>query len=191
MIIYDITKELFSTKVYPGDPVPSKKEWFSIEKGDSCNLTSLSLGSHSGTHLDAPRHFIANGKDVADISLEKCVGNCRVISYSGRFQSDFWNKDVIKKTKKLLIRGNVVLDQKAAENIVRCGIDLIGVEASTVGDAASQEQVHKVLLENEVVILENLQLNDIEDGEYFLVAQPLKMQGCDGSPVRAVLLADK
>ncbi len=188
MVIYDITKEIFSTKAYPGDPVPEKKSWLSMEKGDVCNLTSLTVGSHSGTHIDAPKHFIANGKSVAEMPLEKCVGICQVVSHSGKLEGEFWKNKVCEITDKLLIRGNASLDVKAAETIVACGIHLVGVEAPTVGDSSCQQQVHKILLENEVVILENLCLDGIQEGQYFLAAQPLKMQGVDGSPVRALLM---
>lgn len=191
MIIYDITRELFSTIIYPGDPIPDKKKWMSIEDGDVCNLTSLSLGSHSGTHIDAPKHFILGGKDVAEISLEKCVGFCQVINYSGKISIDLWNEHLKKGIDKILLRGNVIIDEQVASNIVKCGINLIGVEASTIGDQICREQVHRKLLENEVVILENLQLEKVQEGEYFLVAQPLKMQGVDGSPVRALLIENK
>lgn len=190
MIIYDISKELFSAKVYPGDPVPSKESWLSMERGDICNLTKLSLGSHSGTHMDAPKHFIPNGKTAADVSLKKCVGNCQVVWHNGKIESDFWSERLEKGIDKILIRGNVIIDVKAAEAMVKYGINLIGVEAPTVGDKLCQEQVHRILLGNEIVILENLQLENISEGRYFLAAQPLKIQGIDGSPVRAILIAD-
>ncbi len=191
MIIYDITQELFSTTIYPGDPIPTKKSWLSIENGDICNLTILSLGSHSGTHIDAPKHFIAEGKDVAELSLDKCIGYCEVIYCNGRITSEFLAKTLEEGTDKILLRGNVILDEEFAKSIVKCKINLIGVEMPTVGDEVSQKQVHKILLENEVVILENLNLDKIPEGKYFLVAQPLKMDDVDGSPVRALLIVDK
>ena len=85
----------------------------------------------------------------------------------------------------------MILDEEFAKSIVKCKINLIGVEMPTVGDEVSQKQVHKILLENEVVILENLNLDKIPEGKYFLVAQPLKMDDVDGSPVRALLIVDK
>lgn len=190
MVIFDITKELFSTTVYPGDPVPTSKDWFALEKGDVCNLTSICLGSHSGTHIDAPKHFIANGKDVAEISLQRCIGYCQVLYYDGKITKEFLENSLEDGVDKLLLHGNVVLDEVAADSIVQRGISLIGVEMSTVGDKSSQIPVHQKLLKNEVVILENLQLDHVPEGKYFLAAQPLKMRGVDGSPVRAVLIAN-
>lgn len=190
MVIYDISKELFSTTVYPGDPVPTSESWFSLERGDVCNLTSICLGSHSGTHIDAPKHFIAHGKDVAEVPLQKFIGDCQVVYCDGEITEEIIKNALKDGIDKLLFRGNVVLGIEAADSIVERGINLVGVEASTVGDKLSQVQVHQKLLDNEIVILENLQLDHVPEGKYFLAAQPLKMQGVDGSPVRAVLIAD-
>ena len=190
MVIYDISKELFSTTVYPGDPVPTSKSWFALERGDVCNLTSICLGSHSGTHIDAPKHFMAHGKDVAEVSLQKCVGDCQVVYCNGEITEEFIKNTLEDGIDKILFRGDVVLGIKAADSIVKRGINLVGVEASTVGDKQSQVLVHQKLLNNEIVILENLQLDHVPEGKYFLAAQPLKMQGVDGSPVRAILIAD-
>ena len=76
MKIYDISKELFSTTVFPGDPVPAKRPVHQLEKGDHCNLTELTLGSHSGTHFDAPCHFVLGGKTIDQVDLNRCVGPC-------------------------------------------------------------------------------------------------------------------
>ena len=188
MNIYDISKEIFSLKAYPGDPEPGKENWFSMERGDPCNVTKLYMGSHSGTHIDAPRHFMKNGKDAATVPLEKCMGYCQVVHYNGKIGNDFWMRRLENGVDKLLIRGDVLIDMDAAENMVRYHLNLIGVENATVGDQTCQKQVHEILLGNEIVILENLQLAEVEEGKYFLAAQPLKMREVDGSPVRAVLL---
>ena len=188
MVIHDISKEIFSTEIYPGDPIPSKKIWFAIESGNVCNLTRVCLGNHSGTHIDAPKHFLSNGKGVSEIDLDRCIGKCQLVCHAGKIEAGFWENVWKKGMDKILFRGNVQLDVNAAENIVKYGVKLIGVESSTVGDEVCQQQVHKILLKEEVVILENLRLNEIQEGEYFLAAQPLKMQDLDGSPVRAILV---
>lgn len=188
MIIYDITRELFSTEVYPGDPIPDKKSVLAIKEGNVCNVSGLYLGSHSGTHMDAPLHFIENGRDVAEVELSKCVGNCLVLKHDGVIRESFWEKVALYNIDKILIKGDVIVDEESADNFVERGVVLIGVETPTVGQSGFQEQVHKKLLGNEIVILETLVLNDISEGTYFLVAQPLKMEGVDGSPVRALLI---
>lgn len=190
VIIYDITRELFSASVYPGDPVPNMEIILSLEKQppDKCQLSRIQLGSHTGTHLDAPRHFFKGGNDVSEIPLEKCVGECRVVSCEGMIekdQIDKWREDDIKK---ILIAGNAVITPSLAHYIVECGIDCVGVEMSTIVVGEAQEEVHQILLAGEVVILEGITLNGIKNGRYFLCALPLKMAGADGSPIRAVLM---
>lgn len=188
--IYDISRELFSASVYPGDPVPNMEIILSLEKQppDKCQLSCIQMGSHTGTHLDAPRHFLKNGNDVLGISLEKCLGKCQVVSCEGvidESQVDEWTKGNITK---ILIAGNVEITPSLAHYIVEHGIDCIGVEMSTIAIGDPQVEVHQILLEGEVVILEGLSLSNVKDGRYFLCALPLKMTGADGSPVRAVLI---
>lgn len=189
-MIFDISQELFSAEIYPGDPIPEKEEVLSLnkEKPDMCQLTKLIIGSHTGTHLDAPAHFYRNGKDTTQLELEKCIGECKVVFARGRIKEEEileWTKD---GTKKLLIKGIVELDSLNAAYIVKSGIHCIGVEQSTIGSGEEQEKVHKILLGAEMVILEGLRMSGVLEGKYFLSALPLKMQGVDGSPVRAVLL---
>lgn len=189
-MIYDITKELFSVETYPGDPIPDKAEWFSIENGDVCNLTAIKIGSHTGTHIDAPRHFFTEGKGVSEISLEKCIGKCLVIRWDGELDDTFWNTKIRNDTRKILFKGNVNFRPGTAEKIADMGIDLVGVEASTVGAPDKQKEVHEAFLEKEVVILENIDLSEVDEGGYFLSAAPLKMDRVDGSPVRAYLIKE-
>lgn len=189
-MIYDITKELFSVEVYPGDPKPEKKSWYSIVNGDACNLTEMKIGSHTGTHIDAPSHFVLNGKGVSEISLDKLVGRCQVIEWNGVIDDTFFGKKYNPEIKKVLLKGDVKIDIEAAKKITKLGFDLIGVEASTVGAPDKQKEVHRILLENEVVILENIDLSQINEGKFLLSALPLKMNGIDGSPVRAILMEE-
>lgn len=189
-MIFDISQEIFSAEIYPGDPIPGKEEVLSLnnEKPDICQLTRLIIGSHTGTHLDAPAHFYKNGKDTMQLELEKCIGECKVVSAEGRIEEKEileWTED---GTKKLLIKGKADFDSLNAEYMVKCGIHCIGVERSTVGSGEEQEKVHKILLGAEVVIIEGLRMDQVIEGKYFLSALPLKMQGVDGSPVRAVLI---
>ena len=190
MKIYDISKELFSASIYPGDPIPNVEIILSLEKQppDICQLSCIQMGSHTGTHLDAPRHFLKDGKDVSAISLERCLGICRVVSYEGvidRCKIDEWIKESVTK---ILVRGNVEISPSLAHYIVDCGVECIGVEMSTIAIGDKQKEVHQILLKGGVVILEGLSLEDTQDGKYFLCALPLKMAGVDGSPVRAVLI---
>ena len=188
-MIYDISQEIFSAEIYPGDPMPEKKEILSLHKSvpDKCQLTELKLGSHTGTHIDAPRHFIMDGIDVENVSLEKCLGICKVITVHGRLDEKIIWEVAKEGFHKILIKGEVCLDSENAKCIVDAGIHCIGVEGSTVGSGIEQENVHKILLGRGVVIIEGLRMEEVTDGKYFLSALPLKMDGLDGSPVRAVL----
>ena len=186
---FDIAKELFSSPVYPGDPVPEKKPFKSIADGDSCNLTFLSMGSHCGTHLDAPRHFIPNGIDVSQIPLSRMMGMCKVVEASGAISPEQTREWLSDGTKKLLIKGEILMTPKAAEIMAAQALELIGVEGQTVGADGTQKVIHCTLLGAEIVILEGLDLSRPKPGIYFLASQPLKMEGLDGSPVRPVLIS--
>lgn len=188
MKIYDISKELFSTPVYPGDPAPGRTPFLEIEKGAVCNLTVLTMGSHNGTHLDAPKHFCREKGGVDTISLDKCMGMCKVAALEGEVGRGELEKLLADGTRKLLLKGEILLTPECAQVMAEKRLDLIGVEGQTVGEGEGQILVHRILLSAEVVILEGLVLKDITPGSYFLAAQPLKMEGLDGSPVRPVLL---
>lgn len=190
MKIYDITKEVFGAEVYPGDPEPCWKLVMSLEgeEPDNCQLSEIFLGSHSGTHMDAPRHFLREGKDASQIDLSKCVGRCRVVEASGTISAEQAEKMAAGAPQRILFKGKSVLTEEAAEVLVQAGILCVGVEELTVGPISAPDRVHKILLENETVILESLDLSEVKEGEYLLAALPLKMAGLDGSPVRAVLV---
>ena len=198
MKIYDISKELFSASVYPGDPVPSQTQvmGFDKEAPDHCQVTVLSLGSHSGTHIDAPRHFVPGGRDMEALAIEKCLGPCTLISAEGEITADMargWIEEWKSSAKdpadglRLLIRGDITITEEAAQVFADSSLFCLGVEGMTVGTQETGVRVHQILLGAEVVILESLVLTDVPDGHYFLHALPLKMRGLDGSPVRAVL----
>ena len=188
-MIYDITKELFTADVYPGDPIPGKELLMSFqgEEPDVCQLTELVMGSHTGTHMDAPRHFFEDGKTIAEVSLNKCIGACRVLETGEHVTREeleaHWQED----TTRLLLKGAKDVTEDAAEYMVEQGVVCVGVEGLSVGPLSAPMKVHKILLGAEIVILEGLDLSEVPQGEYGLIALPLKMEGLDGSPVRAVL----
>lgn len=186
--LYDIGKELFSTPSYPGDPVPDKKPFLSIENGDICNLTLMTLGSHNGTHLDAPMHFCRGKHGVDGIPLEKTMGDCKVAELSGKVTANAVKELLEDGTRKLLLKGEILLTPEAANVLAEKEIHLLGVESQTVGEGETQISIHQILLGAEIVILEGLVLDQVQPGNYFLAAQPLKLEGVDGSPVRPVLI---
>lgn len=194
-MIYDITQPLFECEVYPGDSKPEKREIYRISKGDSYNLTDISLCVHNGTHVDAPYHFYQDGKGIAQIALEKFIGPAYVITHNGDV-TEIDAKNMIKMASeanpnaknKILIRGNATITLEAAKVFAQAGLDLIGNESQTVGSEAEEVEVHLELLKAEVVILEGIRLKGVPDGVYLLNCAPLNLTNTDGAPCRAVLM---
>ena len=195
MRIYDISQEVFSCEVYPGDPNPEKTTLFSMEKGDLYNLTAFSMCAHNGTHVDAPKHFLANGCSVEALSLSKTVGAAYVAVCDGVLDAEAARLILARAAqadqeaaKRILLKGDVTVTPEAAETFAAHPIDLLGVESQSVGDAGAPMAAHLVLLSKDVVLLEGLTLGEVPTGTYFLFAAPLKLAGSDGAPVRAVLV---
>ena len=193
MKIYDITQELFSCAVYPGDPSPEKEIKLSISDGAVCNLTAFSMCAHNGTHIDAPFHFLSDGKTVDRMGLEPFVGDCYVSRHSGDVTAED-AADILAKARKaggekrILIAGDAVVNAAAARVFADAGIFLLGNESQTVGPEDAPKEVHLILLGAEVVLLEGIVLKNVTEGKYFLSAAPLNLGGCDGAPCRAYLI---
>lgn len=192
-MIYDITQPLFECNVFPGDPKPERKIMLQISKGDICNLTAFSMCAHNGTHVDAPYHFINDGKGIDKVSLKKFVGNAYVADYEGDVTAEAAEEILIKAKaagaeKKILIKGKSVVALEAAKVFAAAGIDLIGNESQTVGPENAPMAVHLVLLGAEVVLLEGIRLEAVPEGVYFLNCAPLNLTGADGAPCRALLM---
>lgn len=188
MKFYDITRELFSTPVYPGDPIPEMERILELKKGDACNLTYLKLCAHNATHMDAPRHFLEMGASIEMLPLEQVMGQCSVLEFDGILSGEQAWKMTEGKGPKILWKGDTVFSEEAAESFVRRGLELVGVERQTVGSGDRIEAVHKILLGAGMAILEGLDLEVVSEGTFFLCAQPLKLKGLDGAPCRAVLI---
>ncbi len=195
MKIYDISQEVFSCQVYTGDPAPKKNMLCSMEKGDLYNLTEFNMCAHNGTHIDAPFHFIKDGKTVDEIHLESFIGLSYVAEHSGIVTSDDAQK-IIEKAKKqnpesakrILIKGDAEVSAEAAYVFSRCDILLLGNESQTIGPQNSPMEVHLLLLGADITLLEGIRLSDVSEGVYFLNAAPLNLSGADGAPCRAILI---
>jgi len=195
MKIYDISQEVFGCQVYPGDPAPERKTLSSMAKGDLYNLTALSLCAHNGTHVDAPFHFIREGKTVDAVSLEAFVGRAYVARHQG-VVTGMDARIIIEKAKaqdpeaaeRILIKGDAEVSLEAAEAFAAAGILLLGNESQTVGPQDAPMAVHLALLGAGVVLLEGIRLREVSEGAYFLNAAPLNLAGADGSPCRAILI---
>lgn len=195
MRIYDISQEVFGCQVYPGDPAPEKKTLCSMEKGDLYNLTSFSMCAHNGTHVDAPFHFLKDGKTVDAVGLEAFVGPAYVAEHHG-VVSGSDAAGILKKAKaqspeaakRILIKGDAVVSAEAAQVFASSGILLLGNESQTVGPEDAPMAVHLILLTAGVILLEGIRLSEVSEGVYFLNAAPLNLSGADGSPCRAILI---
>ena len=188
MKVYDISREVFSARVYPGDPEPRTTPVYRLEQGDPCNVTALSLGSHTGTHMDAPSHFIPGGKTIDQVELSRCVGPCQVVEAQGLLEKT-WAAAVLQRgVKRLLLKGQAQLSVEAAQELAQGGLLLLGVEAMSVAPDDDPASVHRALLEREVAVLESIDLRQVPAGDYILLAQPLKYGGLDGAQVRALLV---
>ena len=195
MKIYDITQEVFSCQVYPGDPKPDKKILKSMANGEVYNLTSFSMCAHNGTHIDAPFHFIKDGKTVDEICLDAVVGMAYVAEHHGIVTCEDAAK-MLEKAKKqnteaakrILIRGNVEVSLEAAKVFAASNILLLGNEPQSIGPQNAPMAVHLALLGANVILLEGIRLSEVSEGVYLLNAAPLKLLGADGSPCRAILI---
>ena len=192
MKIYDISQEVFSCAVYPGDPAPQRRRLSAMETGDLYNLTAFSMCAHNGTHVDAPFHFLPDGKAVEQLGLEVFVGTCRVIRHEGDVTAADAQRmiAVSGSVPRLLIAGDATVTEDAARVFARSGLCLLGNEGQTVGPENAPMGVHLLLLGQGIALLEGIQLTQVPEGEYFLSAAPLKLAGADGAPCRAYLIGE-
>jgi arylformamidase len=206
MILYDISVTLSPfLHRYPGDPPVRLNPVFpKTAEGERFSVTRLSLGSHSGTHIDAPSHLLAEGASVEEIPLTQMVGPCLLVDLShheGNIGADVLKKIHLKGQRRILFRtrnsalwdlqgfaeGYDALTAEGASYLVEIGVQLVGIDYLSIEPFHSSGEVHRILLEAEVVVLEGLNLSGLERGEYELICLPLKIEGADGAPCRAIL----
>ena len=192
MRLIDISQEVFNCNVFSGDPQPVGKRVMKISDGDICNLTEIAMCAHNGTHVDAPFHFIDDGKKIDEMGLEPYVGECYVAQHDGDVTSEDASL-ILKKSegsKRILIKGKATVTLDAAKVFADSDIVLIGNESQTVGPEDAPKDVHLVLLGKGITLLEGIVLEKVDEGKYFLSAVPLNLGGSDGAPCRAYLIAD-
>ncbi|HEY6546945.1 MAG TPA: cyclase family protein [Vicinamibacteria bacterium] len=203
--IFDVTVPLSAeVPVYPGDPPFSLEPTHEIGKGAPYNLGRLSLGTQTGTHVDAPYHFLADGATVDQLPLEILLGKARVIELMGRDRVDRSDLEqlnlrddlrVLFKTRMAgqmrhpqFVEDHVYLTEDAATYLVQAGIKLVGIDYLSFEKPGSLEfPAHHALLSAGVVVVEGLDLSEVDAGEYDLVCLPLRILGADGAPARVLL----
>ena len=192
-MIYDITQELFSCHVFPGDPAPAYEALGDMQRGDLYNLTAFSMCAHNGTHLDAPAHFIKDGKTIDAIDPSVFFGPCAVLRHEGDVTDSDARRmleraEALGAPHRLLVAGKATVTLKAAHVLAQGGIRLFGNESQTVGPENAPMAVHLTLLGADVVLLEGVVLSHVPEGKYLLSAAPLKLGGREGAPCRAMLM---
>jgi arylformamidase len=207
MKIYDLTVPIGPrTPIYSGDPPATVESAKRLAAGDSANVSKLAFGAHTGTHVDAPNHFIDGRRRVDQLDLNKLIGPCRVVRVPDAVQTiepehlgDIEGIErVLYKSKNSAFWDDTEfhtdfahLSPAAADVLVTNGVKLVGIDYLSIERFRSGDHaVHKALLAKEIVILEGLDLREIEPGDYELICLPLKYEGGegDGAPARAVLI---
>ena len=195
MKIIDISQELLSASIYEGDPAPRLEGLISMDDGGLYNLSAISLCLHNGTHIDAPKHFIKDGKAIEEIPLSTLVGKCYVANHKGNVSAAD-AEEIMKKAKandasgRILLRGDLTVTEEAAKVFANEKILLLGNEGQTVGPKDAPMAVHLILLGSGTVLLEGIVLNEADEGVYLLNAAPINIKGAEGSPCRAWLIKD-
>ena len=190
MRIIDISQEVCSCCVYPGDPAPQVQTLSSMEKGDLYNLSAVAMCAHNGTHVDAPRHFLQNGKTVDQLPIEQFAGDCFVARESGDIDREK-AQAILRRAQgvpRILIAGDITVTQEAADVFAAGDILLLGNESQSVGPEDAPMAVHLILLRANVALLEGIRLQNVPEGFYTLCAAPLNLGGCEGAPCRAILM---
>ena len=207
MKIFDISQEVFSCAVFPGDPKPERISVMKISEGAICNLTSIKMCAHNGTHVDAPFHFLNDGKKIDEVDMERFTGFAYVVEFNGEIgEADARNilekadqafsqedapcikEESSGRCKRLLVKGKAVVTEEAAKVFVSGGLLLFGNESQTVGPEDAPMAVHLIMLGAEIVLLEGIRLGSVEEGIYLLNAAPINLGGSDGAPCRAILI---
>jgi len=209
MKIYDVSVEIDSDlPVWPGDPKVKLIRSQKLEAGDQANVSQMEIGLHTGTHVDAPYHFLAQGVTLDQIALERFIGPVTVIEIptevsilSGevlaRLPVDLFSERVLFKTRNSIHwsehphhfhRDFVAIDPTGADYLVKKGVRLVGIDYLSIAPFREGKATHEAFLVAGVIILEGLDLSGVSQGEYLLYCLPLKIGGVEGAPVRAILI---
>jgi arylformamidase len=208
MRTYDISMTISpDMPVWPGDPNVVIQRIGKIDEGAEANVSKLNMCVHTGTHVDAPFHFLQEGNTVEQLSLKLLTGRVYVLHLP---EVDVITRDVLEgsgippRTRRVLFRtrnsdlwkaevidfqsGYVGVSSDGAEYLVNRGVKLVGVDYLSVAPYESTKATHQILLEAGIVIVEGLDLSKVSQGRYTLYCLPLKIVGCDGAPARAILV---
>lgn len=204
--IIDISQPIYAgMRVFPGDPRFVTREVYSFRRGDVCEVSELTIGSHCGTHIDAPLHMMPGGGALETMPLDLFYGPCRVLTLEAAVISEkMLAEQHVEEGERILLRTDpegeyrragrfnpTVLSMRAAKYLADKHIRLLGIDAPTVENMELCDgEIHRALLGAGVAILEGLYLEQVREERYTLSALPLALQGENGSPCRAVLVRE-
>jgi arylformamidase len=205
MKIIDITHYIQDKMpVYPGNAEVSIEDFAKISDGASSNLSKVTFGTHTGTHVDAPLHVFEDGKRLEEIPLENFMGECRVIDVSHRGPGklvEIEDLGTVKERERILVKTSnsergietfyedfVALSGDAADFLAERNITLFGIDYLSIKQRGSDDnRAHTALLKKNIPIIEGLNLKNVESGLYELICLPLKLKNVEGGPVRVIL----
>jgi arylformamidase len=208
--IYDISVTVTpDLPVWPGDPAVILERVAKMEAGSDANISRMDFGVHTGTHVDAPFHFIADGTRIEDLSLDALIGPAVVVEFAedvdeidaarlSEIDLRFGIERVLFKTRNSSFWGDqrqefrtdfVAIAPDGAEWLVQRGIRLVGIDYLSVAPFDDPGPTHRILLGGQIVALEGLDLSQVPAGNYMLYCLPMKLGGSDGAPARAILIA--
>ncbi len=190
---------------WPDNPPVQIEYMLHMGRGDICNVSTLSLGSHTGTHMDGPFHFLPEGKGLHEMPFDAAIGRARVLEISDpeSIKPDELRLHKIRQGERLLfktlnssrcwqtdtfIEDFVYISQEAARYLASVGVKTVGIDYLSVGGYTKDGvETHRALLEADIWIIEGLDLSQVEPGTYELICLPVKIDGSDGAPARAIL----
>jgi len=194
MKIIDISRTTQDAPIYPGASPIQVDQVYDMQKGAPFNASMITTGSHMGTHADAGKHFVKeNTTGIDKMELSLYYGPCRVITVA---ENTLITKEALEgkidNCQRLVIHGGgfSYLTKDAADYIVAQGVKTIVTDAWSVAPLDNEAQIHETVMAPGLAVVENVILDGVEDGDYTLCAFPIKIGGCDGAPVRAVLLSE-
>ena len=193
MLIYDISRDVFKSEIYSGDPKPSLNWISKIDFGSEYNLSQISLCTHTGTHIAAPFHYLNDGEKIDEIPLSRFYGACTVVTISGLITGEDMEHILPHCKKKVLLRGEgeALLTPSAVFVLSDYGVNLIGTDGLSLAMPDDDFEIHRELFLNNILIIEGLDLGSVDDGNYTLSAFPIKLGSLEAAPARAVLLAQE
>jgi len=191
---------------WPGDPPPEIKQIHSIQEGATSNVTHLSITAHTGTHVDAPDHFLNDGRGVGQIPLDLLVGPAVVVelpegdavtpdmladadipAHTRRVLLKTPNSQLWAKGTKEFQKDFMGLSADAAKYLVSREVEVVGVDYLSVSPYTDPVDTHRILLEKDILIIEGLDLSAVDPGDFTMYCLPLKIEGADGAPARVLL----